>query len=152
MLHLWCQALVSEVNWFICPQLSNNHKITMLGEAGGWWVVAWERKGCWGSLGFERSDHGQMCGWLYCRRCGSSGQPLLNLQSSQHSDILENHICVRGDANENTPTRIYHTLHPVIPTPTPTQWKTLKTGREGNWIVHVLLFERCSALARPRPL
>lgn len=38
---------------------------------------------------------GQMCGRWCCRRCGSFGKPILNHQGSQHSDILENHICAR---------------------------------------------------------
>lgn len=86
---------------------------------------------------------GQMCGRWCCRRCGSFGKPILNHQGSQHSDILENHICAR------------HTCcipYPVSLSSPHTLQKTLKTGWEGNWIVHVLLFERCSALARPRPL
>lgn len=117
MLHLWCQALVSEVNWFICPQLSNNHEVLVLmgGMEGGC-------KGCWGRLGFEWSDHSQMCGRWYCRRCGSFGQPILNHQGSQHSDILENHIYARRDAHDNTHTQT-HTLytlsrHPSIATHT----------------------------------
>lgn len=56
--------------------------------------------GCWrggsamaggGRLGLG----GQMCGRWCCRRCGSFGKPILNHQGSQHSDILENHICAR---------------------------------------------------------
>lgn len=111
-------------------------------------------KVAWGGSGFEWSDDGQMCGWRHCRRCGSFGQPILNHQSSQHLDILENHICATGDAHENTHTQciLYPIILPLLYPHTHTHWKSLKTVQEGNWIVHVLLFERCSALARPHAL
>lgn len=55
------------------------------------WVPEVRRPAGRGGLGLG----GQMCGRWCCRRCGSFGKPILNHQDSQHSDILENHICAR---------------------------------------------------------
>ena len=64
--------------------------------------------------------------------------PILNHQGSQHSDILENHICAEGGGGaRNTHTHTHTHAVYLIPsshthTHTHTHWKTLKASREGN--------------------
>lgn len=102
----------------ICTQLSDDAEVSMSEEeggvkvAGGGWVFKW-------------SDLGRPCGRWCRRRCGSFGQPILNHQGFQHSDILENHICAGGGGGKTTHKHTLYTL-PVIP-PSPHAHKhTLK--------------------------
>ena len=145
MLHLWCQALVSEGQLIhLYAAVRRSWRLSGGGDS--------PRMEAWFSFFFFEWSGSWSVGGVAVEGVVRLVNPILNHQGSQHSDILENHICTRGGGMHATHTHTHtHTLYTLSshPTHTHTHWKTLKTSREGNWIVHVLLFERCSALARP---
>ena len=106
MLHLWCQALVSEGQLIhLYAAVRRSWRLSGGGDS--------PRMEAWFSFFFFEWSGSWSVGGVAVEGVVRLVNPILNHQGSQHSDILENHICTRGGGMHATHTHTHTHTHAV---------------------------------------